>query len=380
MKFLGVNKGLIGIDSRIQKIESFLDIRLDIVCSIGITGMGGVGKTTLAEEIFRRMSNQFDACCFIAYIREETKRNGLVHLQRIIYRELLDGDDATIPNVDVGKRILRHRLSSKRVLIILDDVDDIKQIEAVVGKDAEKRVQLGSGSKVIVTTRDKHLLETYGVDKIYEVEKLNKNEALQLLCWKAFKEYQYPSDEFKELSEDIIEYTGRLPLALEVLGSSLFEKNLKKWSAILARLKENPSKEIILTLQVSIDGLEHTEQQIFLDIACFFNGEDQHRVKKILQSCDFFPKSGIRVLMDKSLVKIERNKLWMHELLQQMGWNIVRQQSPLEPGKRSRLWFHNMVYNDNHDSSWINKDIFHVLERNTVRKLWFLRQSVMHVL
>jgi hypothetical protein len=118
-------------------------------------------------------------------------------------------------------------------------------------------------------------------------------------------------------------------------------------------MKENPDKEILDTLQISFDGLEETEKKIFLDIACFFKGNDRDHIAKMGDSCGVYPDIGIRVFIDKSLITVSNNNtLWMHDLLQQMGWKLVRQESPEEPGKRRRLWPY--------------KDIDHVLTKNTV--------------
>lgn len=77
----------------------------------------------------------------------------------------------------------------------------------------------------------------------------------------------------------------------------------------------------------------------------FFKGEDKDQIVDILRSCDLFPIISIRVLIDKSLLVInEHNMLTMHDLLEDMGKEIVRQESPTEPGERSRLWFHEDVY------------------------------------
>jgi len=133
----------------------------------------------------------------------------------------------------------------------------------------------------------------------------------------------------------------------------LFDKTLKEWKSALDRMKENPDKEILDTLQKSFDGLEETEKKIFLDIACFFKGNDRDHIAKMGDSCGVYPDIGIRVLIDKSLITVSNNNtLWMHDLLQQMGWKLVRQESPEEPGKRRRLWPY--------------KDIDHVLTKNTV--------------
>ncbi|KAL5845703.1 hypothetical protein ACOSQ3_009227 [Xanthoceras sorbifolium] len=99
------------------------------------------------------------------------------------------------------------------------------------------------------------------------------------------------------------------------------------------------------------------EEGIFLDVACFFKGKDNDRVTEILKSCSFHPDIGIRRLVEKSLITILYNKFWMHDLLQEMEWEIVREHHPNEPGKWSRLWQ--------------CKDVCSVLTKNMVRYIFF---------
>ncbi|XP_024933988.3 disease resistance protein Roq1-like [Ziziphus jujuba] len=332
------NNDLVGMTSRIKKMDWLLAIGLDDVRTIGIWGMGGIGKTTIAQEVFKLSFNKFEAHAFIPNVREEVKKNSLLHLQKLLYKELVDSE-VSIQNDDMGIHVLRKRLRSKRLLIILDDVDRLEQMEALVGNADEQHEWLGPGSRVIVTTRDKHLLRTYGENNIYEVDKLTDDEALKLFCRKAFKK-DHPPDDFVELCNDYVEYANGHPLALEVLGSFLFGRRKDVWSDALDKIKKNQKEDIFNTLQVTYDGLEENEKKIFLDIACFFNGEDESRVSKILESCEFNPHIGIEVLIEKSLITKLGNKLWVHDLLQELGRDIVRRESLAEPGKRSRLWFH----------------------------------------
>ena len=160
-------------------------------------------------------------------------------------------------------------------------------------------------------------------------------------------------DDFIELSREVIGYAQGLPLALEVLGSFLFSMTKEEWRNQLDKLKSTPNMKIQEVLKVSYKGLDDKEKNIFLDIACFFKGEDKDYVMEILDGCGFFSLSGIRALIEKSLITISwNNKLMMHDLIQEMGREIVRQQSLEEPSKRSRLWFH--------------EDIYDVLQKNTV--------------
>ena len=71
-------------------------------------------------------------------------------------------------------------------------------------------------------------------------------------------------------------------------------------------------------IKISFDGLIESEKKIFLDIGCFFEGEDMDRVTRILESCGYYPDIGIQVLIEK-VVTVSKGKLWMHDLIQELG-------------------------------------------------------------
>ena len=139
------------------------------------------------------------------------------------------------------------------------------------------------------------------------------------------------------LIDHVIAYAQGLPLALEVLGSSLCKKSKDEWMCALNKLKKIPIWEIHEALQISFDELDDDEKNIFLDIAFTFVGEQKDVVVEILDSCGFSATSGIRTLVDKSLISIIDGKLHMHDLLIEMGNEIVQRTFPKVPGKRSRL-------------------------------------------
>ena len=173
---------------------------------------------------------------------------------------------------------------------------------------------------------------------------MNNNEALQLFSLKAFKKDQLDVD-YMGLSQAFVDYSQGLPLALEILGSSLFKKSKDVWESALDRLKEYPDKNISNVLNMSYDGLEEIEKEIFFYIACFFNHKNQETIIEILDCLKLYAKIGFSVLIDKSLIKVYKKQLWMHDLLQEMGQDIVRQESPKAPGKRSRLWLYEDIDN-----------------------------------
>ncbi|XP_031262347.1 TMV resistance protein N-like [Pistacia vera] len=95
--------------------------------------------------------------------------------------------------------------NKEMVIIVLDDVVNGKQLKKLVGS----RDWFGLGSKIIITTRDEHLLKSHGIDEehLYKVEELNHDHSIQLLSLKAFRNYQSPKD-YSKLSECVVKYAG----------------------------------------------------------------------------------------------------------------------------------------------------------------------------
>ncbi|XP_040365115.1 disease resistance protein RPV1 isoform X2 [Rosa chinensis] len=334
------SKDLVGIGLRVEEMmELCLGIEEKDVGFIGIWGMGGIGKTTLARAFYEKVRNQFQASSYLNNVREvSTKSDGLVSLQEKLLFDVQMKSITSKGDVHIGISKIQRRLCHKKVLIILDDVDKLEQLQALAGS----KNWFGRGSRIIITTRDEQLLIAHGVEKRYKARELKNDEALELFSWKAFKDNHPPKD-YMEVSQDFVNYAKGLPLAIEVVGPFLSGKSIIEWKSSLSRLKGNLDKEIMRVLLMGFDGLHEKEQQIFLDIACFFKGEDRDRVTKILESFGFDPISSIGVLIHKSLITVIGRTLWMHDLLQGMGWEIVRQECTKEPGKRSRLWHYDDV-------------------------------------
>ena len=211
----------IGVDSRAKAIESLLDIKSNDIQMAGIHGLGGIGKTTIAKAVYNRIVDHFEGSCLLENVREKSRTNdGIIQLQENLLSKILLDKHLKVDSVAEGINMIQERLHSKRILIILDDVEKSKQIEIFLGSCD----WFVSGSRVIITTRDEHLVAT--LEKVctsYEVKELDKHETLELFSQHAFHGNK-PKEDYLELASYVIHYAEGLPLALAIIGSDCVEE------------------------------------------------------------------------------------------------------------------------------------------------------------
>lgn len=180
-ELLDVTNYPVGLDSRVKEVISYLDLwSTEETKMIGIWGAGGIGKSTIARAVYNNIADNFEALCFLSNVRKQSEMpNGLSHLQETLLWKLVMEKHHKLGDYHEGIPIIKHRLSKKKILLILDDVDKSDQLKALAGSCK----WFGVGSRIIITTRNKQLLASHDIKNIYDVKELNGEESLELLNW-----------------------------------------------------------------------------------------------------------------------------------------------------------------------------------------------------
>ncbi|CAN1745095.1 Disease resistance protein Roq1 [Linum perenne] len=331
---------LVGMGSRILEVERLLAMDvLDDTRIIGLWGMGGVGKTTLAKACYGRItsSNKSIKHLFVRNITEICgKHQGVEEVVRKLYSKLLDENNIDYEDLDITYR--RERLSRMRVFIVLDNVETLPQLEQLALGDVTNLPKIfAAGSRIILTTRNKKVLQN-AMTKIYDLECLNDEESTRLFSLHAFRQ-DFPRDNWTYKSRLAISYCKGNPLALKILGGALFGEDTHYWKSFLSGLRQTGQLEIQNILRKSYDTLGATEKKIFLDVACLLRDISRSRLITYMETMHPSSCAKVKDLIDRSLLTCVSSKngekIEVHDLLKEMAWNIVNEEPKL--GKRSRL-------------------------------------------
>ena len=233
----------VGINSRVEDVLKCLNVESNDVRMVWIYGLGGIGKTTIAKAIYNKISYHFEAKIFLENVRERSETSeGINHLQDTLIFEVLGDRSLKVHNECRGTDMTNKILCQKRVLFILDDVDNLVHLKSLLGK----RDWFALGSRIIMTTRDIRLLATFGngiSTSTYQVKGLDENEAFELFSKHAFQSHG-PNEDYLELANQVVHYAKGLLVALVVMGANLYGKTKPEWESALNKYEKFPNRDI----------------------------------------------------------------------------------------------------------------------------------------
>ncbi|EFH46385.1 hypothetical protein ARALYDRAFT_493178 [Arabidopsis lyrata subsp. lyrata] len=245
----------VGIGAHIETLISMLRFDSEKARMIGICGPSETGKTTIGRALYSKIKSHFHHRAFVAYKRTMPSD----YDQKLYWEEQFLSEILCQKNIKIEEcGVVEQRLKHKKVLIVLDDVDDIELLKTLVG-----RIRwFGSESKIVVITKKRELLKAHKIAHVYEVEFPSEEMAHQMFCRYAFGKNSPPHG-FSELAFEAAKLAGNRPKALKHFGSSFRRiSDKEEWAKILSVLC-NENK-----LKISYDGLDGKGQGY---IACLTN-------------------------------------------------------------------------------------------------------------
>ncbi|KAG7532641.1 P-loop containing nucleoside triphosphate hydrolase [Arabidopsis thaliana x Arabidopsis arenosa] len=215
----------IGIHSRQLDIENLLCKQPWGIRTIGIFGKPGIGKTILARAVFRRMGGGYDATYFVKDFHTKHSEKGLEPLPSD-FLCLIPMEEFDLNNS--GSEPCHRR---KRVLVVLDDVQNAQDAMSFLGAVD----QFAPGSLIIITSRDKSVLEQCQMNEIYELKGLSDEDALKLLTRCAFGSGVIEQN-LLDLSMRVIESSDGNPSTLISYAEELKGKKMAEMESALLKI------------------------------------------------------------------------------------------------------------------------------------------------
>ncbi|KAJ8747326.1 hypothetical protein K2173_013130 [Erythroxylum novogranatense] len=301
---------------------------------ISIVGLGGIGKTTLAQLIYRdeRVQNRFDVRGWVCV----SDVFDVPRITRDIVKEVaqMSCDGKTLNQIQVK---LNEELTGKRFLLVLDDVwnETVNYWDQLLTPLKSG----GPGSTIIMTTRNDGVATTVSSSSIFRLGELASTE-----CWKLFCKYAFDDENcddyphLEEIGQKIVKKCDGLPLAVRVMGGVLrSERNVKDWENVLRNDLWEVSKDGILpVLRLSYRYLPSHLKQCFAYCSifpkdCWLKKEqlilwwmaEGFLIEKGNKTMEELGEEYFKQLVSRSFFQRAGNSFGMHDLINDLARVVV---------------------------------------------------------
>ena len=253
----------VGRDALIESTLDQLSKRSENQARVALVGMGGIGKTTLANVIGHRLKDAFPDGVLWGNVQTSDSHNLLD-----VWAQAYGNDFSGITDLASKATAVRGLLAHKRVLILIDNLEDAAAVRPLLPSSAD--------CAILVTTR--HLDEAVSLDlEPIQLEELTPEKSLVLMESILGKERVNRSLEEKTAAAKIAELVHHLPLAIEIVAQKLKSRLRMTLAAMALRLGENlqrlglsiGDRAIRGSFELSWQELETQTQQTFIAMGVF---------------------------------------------------------------------------------------------------------------
>ncbi|KAM7477480.1 hypothetical protein LguiA_025693 [Lonicera macranthoides] len=273
-----------GLHSRMLIVNEIVDaLKDDNIAVIGICGMGGVGKTTMVEEIAKRAKFEKKIDEFAKAVVSQDK--DVIKIQSQLAEMLGLKFEEQINTFARAQRLHERLANGNKVLVILDDVwesFDMKEIGIPIGDERKE-------CKVALTSRNTDVCSQMGTQKNFAIEILSEQEA-----WGLFKENVGncvdADDDVRHIAGKVAKECGGLPLAIVTVAKALKNKKKHAWDDALQQLRKSTvtnikgvHKLVYSRIELSYNYLESKHAKSLLLLCCLFQEDEEIPIELLVR-------------------------------------------------------------------------------------------------